>query len=123
MHKQANADERITLTEVAKMSPGRPTANCVWCWCRRGVLARNGERVRLEHVRLGGRIFTTRRWVDEFGRGLAEADARYFDRSQSSVAEGTMLKSRAHPRENSKNGNERARELERIEQELEEEGL
>lgn len=123
MQTQSNAEQRITLTEVAKTTPGRPTANCIWRWCRRGVLARNGERVRLEHVRLGGRIFTTRRWLDEFGRALAEADARYFSRSQSAVAEGTTSKSRGHPQENSKTENERARELERIEQELEEVGL
>lgn len=123
MHKQAKAEERITLTEVAKTLPGRPTANCVWRWCRRGVLARNGERVRLEHVRLGGRIFTTRRWLDEFGRTLAEADTRYFDNPQAVVGEEAASRSGGQPQKNSKAEGERARELDRIEQELEEVGL
>lgn len=78
MHEQSVAEDRITLTDVAKITPGRPSANCIWRWCRRGVLARNGERVRLEHVRIGGKIFTTRAWLDEFGRRLATADAAYF---------------------------------------------
>lgn len=42
-------------------------------------MARSGERVRLKHVRIGGMIFSTRDWLDEFGRRLAEADSKYFD--------------------------------------------
>ncbi|MCC7406677.1 MAG: DUF1580 domain-containing protein [Phycisphaeraceae bacterium] len=76
MHEQ---DQHITLTQAAKITPGRPSTNCIWRWCRRGVLARNGQRVRLEHVRIGGKIFTTRRWVEAFGKALAEADTSYFD--------------------------------------------
>lgn len=76
MHEQ---DQHITLTQAAKITPGRPSTNCIWRWCRRGVLARNGQRVRLEHVRIGGKIFTTRRWVEAFGKSLAEADTTYFD--------------------------------------------
>jgi len=72
-------DERVTLSQAARLAPGRPSPNCVWRWCRRGVLARTGERVRLEHVRLGGRLYTTPRWLEAFGRRLAEADAAYFD--------------------------------------------
>ncbi|MCK6466046.1 MAG: DUF1580 domain-containing protein [Phycisphaerae bacterium] len=79
MHEQSQADERLPLTEVAKLVPGRPSVNCVWRWCRRGVLARNGERIRLEHIRIGGKIFTTRAWLEEFGRRLASEDAKYFD--------------------------------------------
>lgn len=28
---------------------------------------------------MGGKLFTTARWLDEFGRHLANADAEYFD--------------------------------------------
>lgn len=69
----------ITLTQIAKIAPGRPKTNCVWRWCRKGVMSRSGERVRLKHVRIGGMIYSTRHWLDEFGRRLAEADERYFD--------------------------------------------
>jgi hypothetical protein len=42
------------------------------------VLARSGERVHLRHERVGGKLFTTRAWIEEFGRRLAEADAAHF---------------------------------------------
>lgn len=68
----------ITLTQAAKMAPGRPSINCLWRWARKGVLARSGQRVRLQHLRIGGKIFTTEEWVRHFGQALAEADASYF---------------------------------------------
>jgi len=37
-----------------------------------------GERIHLEHVRVGGKLYTTPRWIEEFGSRLAEADAAYF---------------------------------------------
>jgi hypothetical protein len=80
MHEQATATENyITLTEAAKIAPGRPSTNCIWRWCRRGVKSRNGERVRLQHVRIGGMIYTTPAWLEQFGHTLADADAKYFD--------------------------------------------
>jgi hypothetical protein len=69
----------ITLAQAAQISPGRPSANAVWRWCRKGLRSRGGRRIRLEHVRIGGRIFTTELWVHEFGRRLAEADTEYFE--------------------------------------------
>lgn len=72
-------DQYITLTDAAKLTPGRPSTNCIWRWCRRGVLTRGGERCRLKHVRVGGKIFTTPAWIDEFAKALAEADTTYFD--------------------------------------------
>ena len=69
----------MTLTQATKIIPGRPSTNCLWRWCRNGVKARNGERVRLRHVRMGGRLYTKARWIDDFGDRLAEADAAYFD--------------------------------------------
>ena len=76
------ATEYLTLSQAAKIAPGRPSANCVWRWCRRGVLARGGERIRLEHIRAGGKILTSPRWVEDFARRLAAADAAYFDQRQ-----------------------------------------
>ena len=43
------------------------------------MIARNGNRVRLQHIRCGGKILTTREWVEEFCRELAERDVAYFD--------------------------------------------
>ena len=78
MHAQN--EQHITLTQAAKIAPGRPSTNCMWRWCRRGVIARSGQRIKLEHIRIGGKLFTTPQWVNEFGRRLADADAQYFDR-------------------------------------------
>lgn len=72
-------DDLITLTDAAKVAPGRPSTNCVWRWCRRGVLSRSGQRIRFNHVRVGGKLFTTAQWVGEFGKALAAADAEHFD--------------------------------------------
>lgn len=72
-------EEHLTLAQAAKLAPGRPSANCVWRWCREGVKAASGQRVRLKHVRFGSRIYTTRQWLNDFGLALAEADAAHFD--------------------------------------------
>jgi len=64
-------DEHITLTQAANLAPGRPTLNCVWRWCREGIKAASGDRVRLKHTRFGSRIFTTRQWLNDFGQALA----------------------------------------------------
>lgn len=79
-------DEHLTLSEAAKIAPGRPSTNCLWRWCRRGVLARSGERVHLQHVRIGGKIFITPQWLEEFGHRLAEADVAYFELQQDAAA-------------------------------------
>ncbi|MEP0848415.1 MAG: DUF1580 domain-containing protein [Phycisphaerae bacterium] len=127
MHEQATAtDDYITLTEAAKIAPGRPSTNCIWRWCRRGVLSRGGERVRLQHLRIGGMIYTTARWLEEFGRKLAEADANYFDLCEAAAeaaraAESPVVRRRrrASP---SQFQDQRQRELEEIDRELEAEG-
>ena len=72
-------DEKfISLAEAAKRSPGRPSANAVWRWCRKGVKARSGERVGLDHVRAGGKIFTSIISLEKFFSELARADRDYF---------------------------------------------
>jgi hypothetical protein len=75
-------DGYITLVEASKLTPGRPSTNCMWRWCRKGVKSRNGERIRIKHVRMGGKIYTTAGWIAEFGKRLADSDAEYFDRDR-----------------------------------------
>ena len=124
MHGQTVTDGHITLTQAANIAPGRPSANCVWRWCRRGVRSRNGERVRLQHLRIGGKIFTTARWLEEFGRALAEADARYFDLCEAAaqVAAASVPRPRRR-RIPSQFEEQRRREIAEAERELEEAGL
>lgn len=58
----------------------------MWRWCRRGVLARSGERIRLKHVRAGGKILTSAAWVEAFIEELASADVQYFKLKDDTAA-------------------------------------
>lgn len=127
MHVQAIERPLITLTEAAKITPGRPSTNCLWRWCRRGVLSRGGERVRLEHRRIGGKIFTAADWLDEFGRKLAEADTQYFDLCQEAAADAVAKESRSRHRrthsQRSRSGNDELHDVEEAEHELDDAGI
>ncbi|MBN1437506.1 MAG: DUF1580 domain-containing protein [Sedimentisphaerales bacterium] len=70
----------LTLAEAAQIAPGRPSANAVWRWCRQGVRARNGDNVRLRHIRAGRKIFTSQKWLDEFFVRQTIADLERWDR-------------------------------------------
>ena len=77
MSELAN-EEKLTLTQAAKLAPGRPHASSLWRHCRKGCKARSGERIHLEHVRFGGRVYTTAGAIERFSEKLARADAEYF---------------------------------------------
>lgn len=79
------ADAYLTLSEAAHTLPGRPHTSTLWRWARRGVMARTGERVWLDHARFGGRVFTTRVWLQEFGQRLADADLTHFESRDSHI--------------------------------------
>lgn len=119
----ANAEESlITLTDVAKQAPGRPSTNCIWRWCRKGLKSRNGERIRLQHVRLGGLIYTTRAWLDEFGRKLAAADENYFKLNDALSA--TMdVRGKFQPRSTSQFEQQRCNAIEDAERQLTKAGI
>lgn len=125
-----SAEEYLSLAQAARVLPGRPSANCVWRWARKGVISRDGRRVCLRHIRLGGRILTTKGWVDAFGASLAEADRSYFA-EQSAGAVPDRNRAYAGPvRGRSRSevppkpiGDDGSRNASLIERELEEEGL
>jgi hypothetical protein len=126
----AEIDDRtqlLTLSQAARIAPGAPTPNCVWRWCRRGVMARSGRRIRLEHVRVGGKLFTSAQWLDSFGRRLAEADADYFDDGEvdSPQDPGPKLPKQKARRRVRRSSTEEATESRRarVRAELEAEGL
>ena len=115
-------DDLLTTTEAARLVPNRPHSSCIWRWCRKGLLARNGKRIRLEHVRMGGKVYTKQCWLDEYGRRLAEADAEHFDLE----AEDAELVAAAPPRRRrriSKCEQDRREAIAQLERELEEAGL
>jgi len=105
----------ITLHEAAKLVPGGTSANCIWRWARKGVIARSGERVRLQHVRIGGKLFTTAEWLTQFGLALAEADASYFMLEGKPVAPVSASRGRTEK--------QRQAAIERAERELAEMGV
>lgn len=119
---ERSRDELLTLGEAAKITPGRPSTNAIWRWCRKGVLARSGERVHLEHRRVGGRIFTSERWVDEFGQRLADADTEYFG-ERAAEAEQQAARCRRRRKRCSRTQEEARLAYEQAVRELEAEGL
>ncbi len=80
-------EDLLPLSRAAQIAPGRPSSNCVWRWCRRGLRPRAGERVYLRHVRVGGKVYTSREWLEDFGQALAEADAAYFRRAEDDASQ------------------------------------
>lgn len=64
----------LTLAAAAKLLPNHPHPSALWRWSRRGLRARNGQVIHLQHVRLGGRVYTSEEWLSDFGRKLAEND-------------------------------------------------
>lgn len=62
----------LSLTAATKAVPRidgkRPHPSTLWRWCRRGIRG-----VRLEHVRLGHRVCTSREAIGRFANALAEA--------------------------------------------------
>ena len=103
----------LTLGQAANRSPGRPSANAVWRWCRKGILSRSGKRIRLNHVRVGGRIFTDPESLDRFFVEVAEADAAHFD---AAIAQADHCSRPISP-------SRRQREIERTERELQDAGI
>lgn len=71
----ATAQEMLSLSQAAKMLPGRPHAASLWRWSRLGVTTHSGQRVRLRVGRLGRRLYTKVEWIEEFARQCAELDA------------------------------------------------
>ena len=63
----------LTCSAAAKLAPGRPSSTAVWRWMTKGII-RHGTRVKLEHLRMGGKLLTTESWVVEFGKALAEIE-------------------------------------------------
>jgi len=48
-------DRRLSLAEAAKLLPGNPAPSAIARWRRDGLLARDGEVVRLATTRISGR--------------------------------------------------------------------
>jgi len=123
MHE--NTDQHLTLNQAARIAPGNVSPNCLWRWCRRGVLSRSGERIKLKHVRIGGKLFTMAKWIEDFGERLAEADAKYFELSDEpdGCAELASPPRRKRVTQSAVADDRRREHLSQVRRELEAEGL
>jgi hypothetical protein len=93
----------LTLSQAARLTHGSVSPNCIWRWCRQGVRSRTGEVIRLKHVREGGKLFTSKQWLDEFRERLAAADVEHFALNDESSSDrwaeaGAAPKRRPRPR-------------------------
>lgn len=80
--------EMLTLAQAAKRCPNRPHTSAIWRWCRNGLQTKGGGRVKLEHRRVGGRIYTSEAALMQFFEALSIGDAAYFD---AAAGDGSAL--------------------------------
>ena len=80
-------EELLSLTDAANSLPPldgkRPHVSTIWRWCRKGL-----KGVRLEHVRLGHRVCTSRDALARFSQRLAETDEQPAERPVSHTTIG-----------------------------------
>lgn len=91
------AHDYLTLSECARLSPGRPHSGTVWRWARKGVKARDGTRIRLRHIRAGKALYVHPQWLERFFEELAEADARHFNSITSAKSESPQVRTAPSP--------------------------
>ena len=77
----------LSLAAAAKTLPGRPHPSALWRWARRGLRARDGRRIRLRHLRFGGRLYVTPEALEQFGLQLAEADVAGLKEEKETTSE------------------------------------
>lgn len=122
---EESATQYLTLTDAAKLAPGRPSTSCLWRWCRKGVKSKSGVTVRLQHARFGGRVFTTSEWLDDFGKAVAEADRAYFEVPDDPLPQVPTSRSRSRSGTRGRSATHEAclERQRRVEAELDAEGL
>ncbi len=68
-------NQYLTTGQAAKLIPGKPCATTVWRWCTSGWKAANGAKVKLQCAKFGKKIFTTKEWIEDFGKACADSDS------------------------------------------------
>lgn len=72
-------EDRVSLAEAGRLvatNPARPVdPTTVGRWCQRGILLPDGQRVKLEHLKVGQRFCTTRQALARFIARQTAADA------------------------------------------------
>lgn len=65
-------EQLLTLAEACRLLPRQPSPATLWRWRTKGILT-NGQRIKLDCVRVGGTWCTTRKAMAEFLRRQTEA--------------------------------------------------
>lgn len=65
----ADAD-LVPIAEAPHLVPGNPSLATLRRWQLDGVLSARGERIKLQTTRIGGRVYVSRRAIDEFLQAL-----------------------------------------------------
>lgn len=78
-----------TAARAPRIGKRRVSGNAVWRWARCGVKSRSGAWVRLEHVRIGGRVMIPIGALDRFFAAVAEADRKHFDAVSANIVAPT----------------------------------
>ncbi len=94
----------VSMTEAARLLPGRPHASTLWRWRKKGI---NG--VRLDTIKCGGKRLTSREAIARF---VEESTAAADRPEPSGTASGTVRDHRS-----------KARRRDRVERELAAYGL
>lgn len=74
-------DKLLLLSDARDLIPGRPCKNTVWSWVRHGLKSPGGQRIKLPHSQVGGRIFTTAADVEAFLGEVAAAGSKHFSQT------------------------------------------
>ncbi len=78
-----NDEKLLSLRDATKAVPRSVHPSALWRWLRRGIQARNGQRIYLEGVRAGGGLFTSVEAIRRFFAAVAAADAEHFAARQN----------------------------------------
>ncbi len=69
----ASLSEPVPIGEVGRHLPGRPSAQAVFRWHNKGLIGANGERIKLDTIKIGGRRFVEPAALESFLAALQEA--------------------------------------------------
>ena len=75
----------ISLAQASKLCPGRLSIQSIWRWCRKGIKSKSGERIHLEHYRVGGKLYTTENDLQNFFKNVTESDKLHFQKEYPKI--------------------------------------
>lgn len=70
-NSQPTLADYITCAQAARLVPGKPAPATIWRWATHGVRG-----VQLQHLRPGGRVYTTTAWLQAFIAATTQSAAR-----------------------------------------------